>query len=200
MEIFQSILDKLLDRNNESIKLSISHCHAKGIFSLVVDGNEFGKLTRVFIADRKLRPFEVQFHTHTYPLRLTVLKGSITHHLAHKTKDGPISIPEYSYTSFLNGGDGLKYIGQSNIECNEYKIPIGGTVELKSSDFHTLSCSKSSIWIVEELGFDTKESNVLGVPFVLDGLYTEPAMFQINDKCQIVIYELKKILECYRYA
>lgn len=200
MQLFQRILGKLQTPNNESLKMSINHCHVRGMFSLVVDGKEFGKLTRIFIADRKLRPFKVQLHTHRYPINITTIKGNITHHNAVKSDKGLVSISEYSYKSFLNGGSGLEYVGETKVNCFDYKLPIGSTVSLSTKDYHTISCSKNSIWIVEELGFETKESSVLGVPFVLDGLYSEPAMFQINDKCQVVIRELKKILENYKVA
>lgn len=200
MELFQRILDKLQTPNNESLKMSMNHCHVRGMFSLVVDGDEFGKLTRIFIAENKLKPFEVQLHTHRYPIRLTTIKGDINHHNAVKDEKGLISMSEYAYKSFLNGGSGLEYVGETKVNCFDYKLPIGSTVTLGTEDYHTMSCSKGSIWIVEELGFETQESSVLGVPFVLDGLYSEPAMFQINDKCQVVIRELKKILENYRLA
>ena len=42
MELFQRILDKLQTPNNESLKMSMNHCHVRGMFSLVVDGDEFG--------------------------------------------------------------------------------------------------------------------------------------------------------------
>lgn len=200
MELFNRILDRLQDPNNESLKMSMNHCHVRGIFSLVVDGSEFGKLTRIFIAQKKLKPFEVQLHTHRYPIRLTTIKGDINHHNAVKNEKGVLTISEYAYKSFLNGGSGLSYIGETKVDCFDYKLPIGSTVELGTKEYHTMSCSKNSIWIVEELGFETQESSVLGIPFVIDGLYSEPAMFQINDKCQIVIRELKKIIENYRIA
>lgn len=198
MELFERILNKLQTPNNESLKMSMNHCHVRGMFSLVVDGQDFGKLTRIFIAENKLKPFDVQLHTHRYPIRLTTIKGDINHHNALKDENGTVSISEYTYKSFLNGGNGLKYVGETKINCFDYKLPIGSTVNLGIYDYHTMSCAKNSIWIVEELGFKTQESSVLGVPFVLDGLYSEPTMFQINDKSQVVIRELKKILENYR--
>ena len=177
--------------------MSMNHCHVRGMFSLVVDGSEFGKLTRIFIAENKLKPFEVQLHTHRYPIKLTTIKGDITHHNAVKDENGKVVISEYAYKSFLNGGNGLKYVGETKVNCFDYKLPIGSTVILGTDDYHTMSCSKNSMWIVEELGFASHQSSVLGIPFVLDGLYSEPAMFQINDKCQLVIRELKKLqLEC----
>lgn len=197
VELFKRVLKELQDPKNESIKKSINHCHVRGMFSLVVGGNEFGKLTRVFISENKLKPFDVQLHTHRYPIKLTVLKGDITHHEAIVDPKSNISISKYSYKSPLNGGNGLGYDGEVNIRCSEYKMPIGSSTKLSTKDHHTMSCSKGSMWIVEELGFETEESSVLGVPFVLDGLYSDPAMFQINDKVQVVTRELKRIIEAY---
>ena len=198
MELFQKVLDKLQNPNNDSLEMSINHCHARGMFSLVVDGKEHGKLLRVFIAGKKLKPFDVQLHTHRYPVRITTIKGDITHHRAKYDHNGEVCLSAFEYNSFLNGGSGLSYLGESRVTCSEYKLPIGSSVELGTSDYHTMSCTKNSMWIVEELGFETKQSKVLGVPFVLEGLYSDPAMFQINDKCQTVIRELKRILENYR--
>jgi len=198
--IVERILKRLQLPNNESLKMSMNHCHVRGMFSLVVDGDEFGKLTRVFIAENKLKPFEVQLHTHRYPIRLTTLKGNITHHNAEKDEKGPVIMSEYNYKSFLNGGNGLSYVGETKVNCFDYKLPIGSTVTLGVKDYHTMSCSKNSIWIVEELGFETDESSVLGIPFILDGLYSDPAMFQINDRCQTVIFELKKIIQSYELS
>ena len=97
MELFERVLQRLQLPNNPSLKMSLNHCHVPDMFSLVVDGNEFGKLTRIFIAGKKLKPFEVQFHTHRYPLRLTAIKGDINHHIAVKNPEGALSISEYTY-------------------------------------------------------------------------------------------------------
>lgn len=60
-----------------------------------------------------------------------------------------------------------------------------------------MSCSKNSIWVVEELGLENQKNSVLGVPFVSDGLYTVPNAQQIEDKSQIVIAELEEIMKSY---
>ena len=197
MELCERILKKLETPNNESLKMSMKHCHVIGMFSLVVDGDEFGKLTRIFISKKQLKAFEVQFHTHRYPIRLTALKGDINHHNAIKHENDTICMNEYAYKSCLNGGDGLTYIGKTKVNCFDYKLPIGSTVNLDIHDYHTMSCGKNSMWIVEELGFESEESSVLGVPFVLNDLYSEVDMPEIKDKSQEVIKELKKILNSY---
>lgn len=195
-EHFQYLLSKLERPNNESLKLSMRNVHAKGIFSLVIDGTEFGKLTRVFIADRKLKPFEVQFHTHRYPIKITILNGDITHHIAHLSQEGcrRLKLSEFEYRSVLNGGNGLRYIKETFVVAEDSKLPVGSQIELGINDYHTMSCSKGSIWVVEEKGFEIDYSKVLGVPFVTENLYNEPAQFQIVDKCQTVSRKLKELI------
>lgn len=197
LEHLKKIYSLLKQPNLDSLKLSMNDTHHKGVFSLVIDGTEFGKLTRVFIANNKIEPYKVQLHTHRYPLKLTVIKGNITHHLAYATSEftnGSISLSEFSYKSPLNGGDGLKYINETNVFIQSHPLPIGSSIFLGNSDYHTMSCSKNSIWIVEEMGFVTDSSKVLGVPFIVDGLYNEPKGYQINDNVQLVAKEIKKII------
>ena len=182
----------------DSLKMSINNCHFEDMFSLVFAGNEAGRLTRAFIAGKELNPYEVQIHTHRYDLRITAIKGNIVHHVAWPdTGLFSVKIDQFEYRSFLNGGNGLTYMGETDYQCNDYTIPIGSSVYLSYKDYHTMSCSKGAIWVVEELGFKTDVSYVLGVPFVADDLYTEPAMFQINDKCQLVQKEINKLLAEY---
>jgi len=140
--LLKEIVARLTDRDNESLKLSMNHVHAEGLFSLVVDGSEFGKLTRIFIADKKLKPFTVQYHTHRYPIKLTAVRGSINHHTAEvNTEESNIKISQFNYCSFLNGGEGLTYDKEILIGCRDYKIPIGSQISLDVEDYHTVSCS-----------------------------------------------------------
>lgn len=197
IEFLKQILEHLKNPSNESLKLSMADTHNKGIFSLVISGIEFGKLTRIFIADTKLKPYEVQLHTHRYPIRLTTIKGNIKHYLAKEVDyvdSTTVSLSEFEYKSPLNGGKGLSYLKETNVTIKDFYIPNGSTIAMSPIEFHTMSCSKGSIWIVEELGFKTESSRVLGIPFVTDGLYNPPLPFQVNDKCQTVAREIKKII------
>ena len=196
-EFFKKIFDLLKNPNQESLKLSMNDVHHKGLFSLVIDGTEFGNLTRAFIADEKIKPFEVQLHSHRYPIRLTTIKGQIKHVVAFRSEIvdcHTVSLSEFDYKSPLNGGKGLSYEKETNVIIKDYHLPIGSTLQMTENEFHTVSCDKGSIWIVEEQGFKNDFSKVLGVPFVTDGLYNPPASFQINDKCQIVAKEIKKLI------
>ncbi|QEL01613.1 hypothetical protein FKG96_12605 [Olivibacter sp. LS-1] len=196
INILSSINDLLCNPKRESLDLSLNNVHGKGVFSLVIGGTEFGRLTRVFIAKKKLKPYDVQLHTHRYPIRLTVIKGNITHHMAHP--GGEIILPLFKYFSPLNGGTGLSELESLPVDVKSYKMPIGSIVRLSIAAFHTMSCSKGSIWIVEELGFETDQSFVLGVPFITDNLYTKPEMFQVNDHLQLVKREVKRILNAFK--
>ena len=196
----KQLYDMVRMPNPESLKLSMQDTHHIGIFSLVIGGTEFGKLTRVFIADTKLKPFEVQLHTHRYPIRLTTIHGGIRHYVAYRSDVvdcHTVSLSEFDYRSPLNAGCGLSYIQESNVIIRDYSLPIGATIQMTASEFHTMSCSKGSIWIVEEQGFETESSRVLGVPFMTDGLYNPPAMFQVVDKCQVVARHIKKLITEY---
>lgn len=199
MEEYLKRILRLVDNpNNESLRFSMRNVHARGIFSLVIDGDEPGKLTRVFISNRKLKPFQVQLHTHRYPVTISILKGNITHHTAESAKlmddRNKVWISQYKYRSVLNGGTGLEYVGMVSKELKEYKLPIGSKIDLETYEYHTMSCSKGSIWVVEEKGFERDYSMVLGVPFVTDNLYNEPAMFQVVDNCQKVSRTIKNLL------
>lgn len=194
LERLKSYLDK---PELESLQMSLDNVHAKGMFSLVIHGTEPGKLVRVFIAGKKLNPFEVQYHNHRYSIHLTTLKGNIIHHTATADPYGNIMISAYNYKSFLMGGNGLTYIEERQIRCDDYRIPIGSTIVLSHESFHTMSVSKGSMWVVEETGFKKDDSEILGVPFVVDGLYTKPEMFQINDGAQLVLTELKRLIGLY---
>jgi len=197
LEFLKKIYDLIKNPNQESLKLSMADTHHDGIFSLVIEGTEFGKLTRVFIANEKLKPYEVQLHTHRYPIRLTTIKGNIKHYVAYRSEIvdcHTVELSEFEYKSPLNGGQGLKYTKETNVIIKDYSLPIGSTLQMSNEEFHTMSCSKGSIWIVEEQGFKTDSSKILGVPFVTDGLYNEPKSFQVNDNCQLVAREIKKMI------
>ncbi len=202
LEYLKQILSYLDNPDPEALKLSMADTHHEGIFSLVVNGTEFGKLTRVFIALEDLKPNEVQFHTHRYPITLTVLKGQIDHHTAQET-DGSfddslgqqvVELSKYKYLSPLNGGKGLEYVSDEHYRLKSYVLPLSSRFSIETDEFHTMSCSKGSMWVVEEHGFQTASSEVLGVPFVLDDLYNPPKSFQINDLTQKVRRVLKEMI------
>ena len=200
-ELFEKLLHAVKNPDQESLAMSMRNCHAPGMFSLVLIGNEPGKLIRVFIAEQQLDPFTVQLHTHRYPIRLTAICGNITHHVAEipdVNEDYDVTMSEWNYKSFLNGGSGLDYIGERDCKLRDYQIPAGASTHMSVHEFHTVSCSKGAMWVVEELGFQTDDSRVLGVPFNIDFLYNEPAMFQINDRCQTVGRKLQEIVNDYK--
>lgn len=181
----------------ESLNLSIKNCHGDGIFSLVIDGTKHGRLTRIFIAEKKLMPFQAQLHTHRYPLILTAIKGNILHHVANieqEKESGVLELSLYDYLSPLNGGNGLTFVKDVHVSIQSYNIPPSATILLSVNEFHTMSVSKGSIWIVEEMGFEVDKSQVLGVPFTTDGLYTQPSQFDINDKVQYAKKYIKQML------
>jgi hypothetical protein len=203
LEYLKQILSYLDKPDPEALKLSMVDVHHEGMFSLVINGTEFGKLTRVFIATDELKPNEVQFHTHRYPITLTVLKGEVTHHTAKKIdynldtlffQQDATELSVWDYTSPLNRGKGLSYNRDSWFILNQYILPPSARIGIAPDEFHTMSVSKGSMWIVEEGGFEVESSQILGVPFVLDNLYNEPKGFQVNDMTQKVRRVVKAMI------
>jgi len=199
LEYFKKILGYLDNPNNESLNLSLDNVHHKGLFSLVIDGTENGKLTRIFIATEKIKPYKIQLHSHRYPIKLTALSGEILHHTltTSNTVNDFFETSVFKYHSPLNGGEGLSYVHDSLITTKDCYIPMGTSLFMDENDVHTVSCKKDSIWVVEEGGFLKDHSLVYGIPFIVDGLYTQPKQYQVNDNVQKVKKILKKIINNY---
>ena len=160
----------------EALLKSRANVHADGLYSIVFEGTENGRLKRAFIATKDIDPFDIQLHTHCHPLMLTTLKGSVRHHKAmiRNSLDANMSIDEYTYRSALRYGEeaaGLVLEGSRSISLNDYLLPHGSSIYLKEDDIHTVSCDQGSIWVVEELGFRTDESKMYGVPFETITMY-----------------------------
>ena len=205
--IFDDVLELMKTPNKKALDKSLADCHVKGCFSLVVGGEEdesgelqHGTLTRIFIATKKISPFDIQFHSHRYPLTIGVINGCFEHHLAlpynysESTCYSYVTMKEYKYTSPLNGGIGLTSQGEATYSLKSYSIPVGGEIYLDETDIHTVSVSKGSIWIVKEHGFASDSSVVLGTSFQTDGLYNPPQQFQVNDVYTLVYDKLKKLV------
>lgn len=198
--IFEEILKYMENPNKESLEMSINNCHIKGCFSLVINGCENGLLTRVFVATKKIKPFDIQFHSHRYDLRIGVIHGVFNHHIATEDTEESLHYGEsvrmksFDYTSPLNGGNGLKKLDESNWNLKTHNIPVGGELFLPSELIHSVSCDKGSIWVVQELGFVSDSSTVLGNSFSTEGLYSKPEQFQINNMYEQVFEKLKKLV------
>lgn len=194
-------IKKLIDNPDpEALVKSLRDVHVKGLFSLVIDGTDNGKLTRVFIAKNKVSPMDIQLHSHRYGIRLTPLKGVVTEYVFTENKDvgnscqKTIKTSLFEYKSPLNGGNGLKYVDSVYGTVESQIIPIGSSTFMQGDDIHTISCSKGSIWIVEEKGFSTERSLVLGTPFKTEELYNEPKQYEVNDNHQFVREALNEII------
>jgi hypothetical protein len=181
-----SLIKKYLDQitNNPDLSKSLNNVHYNGMFSLVFNGTENGQLTRAFIAKKKLSPYKVQFHSHRYDLFITPLTDGIVHHTL--TEGDELMAPVYEYRSPMNGGNGLSWDMNSFFNVKSSPMIVGATYSLNHNDIHTMSCKKDSVWIVEERGFRSETSIVVGVPFNLNGLYCNPEQFQVVDAHGIV--------------
>lgn len=185
----------------QTYEQSLANVHYPGMFSLVISGEEHGKLTRIFIADKKLKPFGVQLHTHRYPLTLTAIQGEITQITARRCNPSAsdvVNMNEYNYESYLTGGKGLTFSRYGTYQISQFNLPPGSSIDMGTSNFHTMSCSRLAMWVVEEHGFTEQTSKVLGVPFVQDGLYMQPLQYQVTDKIQAVLKAIKPILQQYQ--
>ena len=198
--IFEDLYEMMKTPNKESLDMSLADCHVKGMFSLVVGGTEHGELTRVFVATKKINPFDIQFHSHRYSLKIGVIHGVFDHHIASEVSstDGVngnvVQLKTYKYRSPLNGGNGLTKTGSSNWNLKSYKVPVGGEMYLPHDLVHSVSCSKGSMWVVQELGFQDDSSTVLGNNFSTEGLYNEPKQFQVNNMYEQVLEKLNKLV------
>jgi hypothetical protein len=189
---------KSLDKTTpDSLKLSLSNAHKKGLFSLVISGVAPGNLQRVFIADKKVSPYDIQLHTHRYPIRITVLKGTVKHYVAKKgtSEQCRVRLSEFEYSSPLTGGKGLAYLHEDYFDIQEYILPVGSMTSLGVADYHTISCSKGAVWVVEEMGYRCEVSKVLGIPFNTSGLYTQPERFEPHNRHIQVTKTVEKLIK-----
>jgi hypothetical protein len=121
------------------------------------------------------------------------------HHIARnvcKDKCSPsyVTLKAYAYKSPLNGGNGLSYYSEYKFLLESANVPVGGEIELQSTDIHSVSCKKGTIWAVQEQGFDCDSSVVLGTDFSTEGLYNKPEQFQVNNMYEQVLKQLKKLV------
>ena len=199
---FIELLELVENAPNEALEKSIANCHVKGLFSLVFHGTENGSLKRAFITSKKIRFDNLQLHSHTYNLTLTVLRGKVRQQIARLDNiESGRTIFEasmFKYQSPLNGGKGLTYEDHVKYQIEEHTIPVGSSIRLSNEDIHTISCSKDAIWIVEEHGFKSKSSTVIGVPFHTGNLYKAPLPFQVNDYTDTLCEVLREIIHNYQ--
>lgn len=191
----EEVKQLLKSASEESLNMSLQDVHYPGMFSLVIAGTEPGRLTRVFIAKRKLRFGDVQYHSHRYPLTITPLTNGIVNHVLKDDVHSNLHTYEYEYVSPLNGGTGLSSKATKvAVQVNNIDMCPGMELYMRSFDVHTMSCKKGAMWVVEEHGFQANSSKVYGVPFVLDGLYNPPSQFQVNDMFQLCSRQVDKLL------
>lgn len=162
----------------DTLDLSMADVHHKGLYSIVIGGTEHGELTRVFIATEKIEPYALKLHSHTYDLRLGVIKGVFQHFQAVECGEGAkgpgsVYLDKYEYKSPLNGGNGLKYIKRAPYSIMNHYVPPGGEVFFDSSIIHTVAVEAGTMWIIKECGKKTETSIVLGEKFTTENLYTK---------------------------
>ena len=176
INLIKSVLEKLNESGcKEALELakvkSLGNCHANGLYSIVIDGED-GNLTRVFIATEDIEPFDIAMHSHRYNLQIGVVRGKVTHHTAEYSTsffDSAVELPLHRYTA---SDRSFVYQGQHRVMLKSFDLPVGSELELFDHELHSVSCKKGAMWIVKELGYSEDGSEILGVPFDVDGLYT----------------------------
>lgn len=199
MKTIFKIAHELVHNENilwDTLDLSMADVHHKGLYSIVIGGTEHGELTRVFIATEKIEPYALKLHSHTYDLRLGVIKGVFQHFQAVECGEGAkgtgsINLDKYEYKSPLNGGSGLKFIKRAPYSITNHYVPPSGEVFLDSSIIHTVAVEPGTMWIIKECGKKTETSIVLGEKFTTENLYTKINRNEISD----IFIKLKKCLD-----
>ncbi len=170
---------------NKALGMSLKDVHAPELFSLVFHCDENKRLKRAFMAGKEIQPYEIQLHTHRYPLRITVLRGRVVHHRAVVSSEcnkdqhqGIVKMDSMSYRSAIES-DGRVEVVVEDVELalKDFTLPVGCSVELTEHDIHTVSCAKDAIWVVEELPIDEpcEYTRMYGVPFSVTEMYRKPS-------------------------
>lgn len=198
--IFKEVLDYIESNDEQALKKSLDNVHHDGLFSLVVNGEEPGRLTRIFIATKKIEPFAIQLHSHRYDLKIGVIKGTVLHHHAMECGHGArgtgvVIMDKFEYFSGLNSE--VKFVYQDTVPFAlvEQHIPKYSELYLEHLNIHSISASEGSMWIVQEQGYRTDSNTLLGLSFDVEGLYTEVSDDKIEEMKQLVLTELKKLVE-----
>jgi hypothetical protein len=177
--------DLIHNTTQEVLGMSLKDIHAPELFSLVFHCDENKRLKRAFMAGKEIQPYEIQLHTHRYPLRITVLKGRVVHHRAVVSSEfnkdqhhGIVKMDSMSYRSAIVG-DGRVDVVVEDVELalKDFTLPVGSSVELTEHDIHTVSCAKDAIWVVEELPIvePCEYTRMYGVPFAVTEMYRKPS-------------------------
>lgn len=212
MNIFKEACDYLSkEPNRQNIDMSLKNTHVKGMYSIVLNIDNDGNLFRVFYATEEIKPYEIALHEHRYSLTLGFIDGCVKQHSLIETslietygETGEtyicerISLPVFKYDTPLNGGNGLTYIEDIFAYIISTDMPLYSSVYLNADDIHTISCTKSSMWIVREenLGYNKNYSYVYGKPFTTDGLYDKISDEEYNNIFNLIKDKLKPYLNC----
>lgn len=190
MNHFEKLLELAKNARRESLEMSLDDCHADGLFSLVIDGTAPGELTRVFIAEEQIKPYQIQMHSHKYDLEITALTLGIRHHYFQGKSDMAVKMPCFTYDSldksFERDHDSFGY-------TETIDLPPLSVIRLNSFDIHTVSCEESSAWVVQEIDLQESKSMFLGEPFTVEGLYNRPGFDKIEYMQGVLVHRLEEI-------
>lgn len=162
---------------------NLLNCHSIGLHSFPVS-LENGLYKRIFYAEDVhvlWKPLEIAIHPHHVDIKITVLKGELINIIYDYHPSGE-RFKRFKWNShILNGKGGFEYLGQDSLKMvSDYHYRVGGSVQMKACEMHTVQIEKGSkcIWLIEEsipsCEFDTIAFSKHDLTaWTADGLYVE---------------------------
>lgn len=200
----------ILNAPSSALEMSLDNVHAPDLFSLVFHCDENKRLKRAFMAGTEIAPYDIQLHTHRYPLRITVIQGTVTHHRAVEVAAGHtgyyqnrVFLDSMSYRSAIVPGEDagkVEVIGENvELSVSDFVIPPGASIELTEHDIHTVSCSAKAIWIVEELPIEKpcEITKMYGVPFKTISMYEKPLPVYLHHMHNVLVRAIQVLTRFY---
>lgn len=189
---------------------SLMNCHVPGVHSLILDKDDNGFYTRMFITDRdhtlwknqcgitnkKWDDLSVAIHPHHCDIEIYVIRGIFWNvEFSLKTKRGvekdEVELGRWEWVSEIKntGKGGFEPFGtQKLVKTNVRYLPEKQFHKMKSDELHTVFISKGQIcaWIIQESeasvpNTGTCYSNADLSKWTPEGLYQKPTLDDLNE-------------------
>lgn len=196
------------------LEKSLLNCHVTGVHSLVLDQDESGYLTRMFIADKDhllwhngcgqtykgWMPLSVAIHPHHTDIEIFPVFGYLWNvefsRKKHKAyKQGQLSINRYSWRSEILGEGGkFRKSGSEILVLDKFRtLHCGFSYKMKSGALHTVYVTKGQVaaWVIKESepadDYDHYNySNADLTKWKPDGLYQKPTLDDIEELLKMI--------------
>lgn len=150
MDAVHKLLYTVMAAPSECLEMSLMHCHAKNVSSIVVAKDSFGSLSRIFLAwpghelheNRLGRSLPVGIHNHKYNLSLAPIYGEVYHTIYMKDDEG-VELQHYVWENRAGRHMGtvrLKEMQRGKIDHET----------LMSIQLHNIDCEGCAAWSVIE--------------------------------------------------